>query len=295
MERNIILGTDWWTDCDDVAALRLACGYDAGRVWNLCGVVCSACMEYSAASLNAFLTYEGYGNIPLGIDHAAVDYGGRPPYQNNMAENFPHHINTNEECPDAAQLAIHLLEKMPDRTGEWIELGYPQILAAVTASEYGMELLKRKLNVLWMMAGNWENDGRGRENNIIRAERSRKAASYLFAHFPCPIVFLGWETGASVICGGEGNDPLGQAFRDHGSSGGRSSWDPMTVMLAADNGFSNAGYTIRTGFASSDPDTGENSFRFDENGPHSFVVKAMPDVWFEKRLAERLSKRSNSH
>lgn len=38
-----------------------------------------------------------------------------------------------------------------------------------------------KVSCLWMMAGNWENDGVGTENNFARAPRSRKASAYLLA------------------------------------------------------------------------------------------------------------------
>ena len=43
--RTILLGTDWWTDCDDVAAVRIACRADACGLWHLTGVVCNGCME----------------------------------------------------------------------------------------------------------------------------------------------------------------------------------------------------------------------------------------------------------
>ena len=50
-DRTILLGTDWWTDCDDIAAVRIACRAHRKGLWNLAGVVIDACMEYSAASL----------------------------------------------------------------------------------------------------------------------------------------------------------------------------------------------------------------------------------------------------
>ena len=118
-----------------------------------------------------------------------------------------------------------------------------------------------KVSCLWMMAGNWENDGVGTENNFARAPRSRKASAYLLEHCPCPIVFLGWEVGAPVISGRPGDipddtDPLRMAFIAHGSTNGRSSWDPMLVLLALENDFAKAGYEVRRGYASVDAETG---------------------------------------
>ncbi|MBQ8641432.1 MAG: hypothetical protein IJ480_04380 [Clostridia bacterium] len=300
LRRTVILGTDWWTDCDDAAAIRIACRADKAGLWHLSGVICNACMEYSAASLNAFLTSEGYGDLPLGIDLAAVDYGRNPPYQKTLAENLPHAVLSNEELPDGLALYLRLLEEA-EGPAEILEIGYPQVLAALCAHPDGYRYLTEKVSCLWMMAGNWEKDGTGVENNFARGPRSRKAAAYLLEHCPCPIVFLGWETGASVISGkpetisddpvsggAETTDPLRMAFIAHGSRNGRSSWDPMLVLLALTNDVEKAGYTLRRGYASVDPETGENRFRYAKDGPHGYVVKTMPDGWYEEKLAQWL-------
>ena len=290
--RTVILGTDWWTDCDDAAALRIACRADKAGLWHLSGVICNGCMPYSAASLNAFLTAEGYGNLPIGLDRDGTDFGGNPPYQKILAENLPHTVNTNEELPDGTEMYLRLLEEAPEKA-EILEIGYPQVLAALCAHPDGYRYLRDKVSCLWMMAGNWAKDGVGVENNFARAPRSRKAAAYLLEHCPCPIVFLGWEVGASVISGKpetipDDTDPLRMAFIAHGSKAGRSSWDPMLVLLALTEVPEEAGYILRRGYASVDPETGENRFRYDENGRHAYVVKTQPDSWYEEKLAEWL-------
>ena len=53
--RNFILGTDWWSDCDDVVALRLLCRAHKEKKINLLGIGINACMEYSAPSVEGFL------------------------------------------------------------------------------------------------------------------------------------------------------------------------------------------------------------------------------------------------
>ena len=73
--RTIILGTDWWTDCDDIAAVRIACRAHRKGFWNFAGAVIDACMPYSAASLNAFLTAEGCGEIPVAIGPGRISRG----------------------------------------------------------------------------------------------------------------------------------------------------------------------------------------------------------------------------
>ncbi len=298
--RTIILGTDWWTDCDDVAALRILCRAAKRGLWSLAGIICNAAMPDSAASLNAFLTSEGYGDLPLGIDRDATDYGGAPPYQRLLSA-LPHTVPSNDALPDGVELYRELLTKAPDKV-ELLEIGYPQVLAALCADETGRALVAKKVSCLWMMAGNWEKDGHGRENNFARAPRSRKAAATLLRDFPCPIVFLGWEVGASVISGTpetipDESDPLRIAFAAHGSQNGRSSWDPMLVLLALSGdpqdpfdaaNLAKAGYTLRRGKAAVDSETGENDFTYAADGKHGYVVKTMPDTWYEKELAQFL-------
>lgn len=289
-DRTVILGTDWWTDCDDAAAIRIACRAHHAGLWNLAGIVLNACMPYSAPSLNAFCCRENMADLPLGIDRSAVGYGGNPPYQKLLAD-LPHTAQTNESLEDGLALYLNLLETIDE--AELLEIGYPQVLAALCVHPTGYRYLRDKVKCLWMMAGNWENNGSGRENNFARAPMSRQAAAYLLEHCPCPIVFLGWEVGASVISGTaetipDDSDPLRMAFIAHGSRNGRSSWDPMLVLLALTDDFEEAGYTFRRGYASVDPATGENSFRYDENGPHRYVIKDKPDSWYEAELAQWL-------
>lgn len=53
--RKFILGTDWWTDCDDAMAVRLLANAVLSKKAELLGVGINACMEYSTALLNRFL------------------------------------------------------------------------------------------------------------------------------------------------------------------------------------------------------------------------------------------------
>ena len=105
--RKIILGTDWWTDCDDAVALRLICRAIKDKAILLLGIGVNACMECSISSLKGFLKAEGVADIPVGIDLNATDFGGNPPYQKRLAEAF---------CPDAlnsdAEDAVRLYRRI---------------------------------------------------------------------------------------------------------------------------------------------------------------------------------------
>lgn len=290
-KRSFILGSDWWDDCDDVAALRiLARKHKAGEI-ELKGVILDACMDISCASVSAFLQSEGLKGMPIGIDKEATDYKYYSAnYHVNLAKN-PHYAE-NADCMDGVKLYRKLLSETEGKT-EIAEIGFSQVLTGLLESEpdefsplCGFELVKQKVEKLWIMAGSWE---KGKENNFARNIRSRRAAGILCRKWPTPITFLGYEVGESVIHGtslSDETDLLRKAMIDHGSSDGRSSWDPMLCLMACIGDEKKAGYTIVRGTASVNMKTGENSFVKDENGNHCYVIKDYPDEYYSKQIDE---------
>ncbi len=292
--RRFIVGTDWWTDCDDVIAMRMLARAAAAGGIEILGVGLNGCMEYSAVSLKGFLADEGMRDIPIGIDLNATDFGGNPPYQKRLAGLMDEEIR-NEDCEDAVRMYRRLLTGAGQKV-EIIEIGYPQVLAGVLMSGpddiselCGEELFRRKVERLWVMAGKWDEE-KGRENNFVRNERSRKAGHELCRVCPVPITFLGWEIGADVITGRylSKDDPLHMAMEDHGSGQGRSSWDPMLVQLALIGDEKKAGYDCVQGYAQVDRETGENSFCACPDGPHRYVKRMYEPGYYEQRIEKMI-------
>ena len=293
--RAFILGTDWFTDCDDVAAVRILCRAHCGGEAKLLGCVLNAAMPYSAASLSAFMHSETVDDVPIGIDRRATGFGGRTPYQEAMAK-LPHPVKDNDAADDALALYRRLLAENRGKA-ELIEIGYPQVLAALLASGGdkfsslpGIELVREKVSHLWIMAGKWDEPG-GRENNFCRNRTASEAAETLCRDWPTPITFLGWEVGASVLSGRTlpPDDLLKQAMAAHGSPDGRCSWDPMLALLALHGDPEKAGYSCVYGTARVDGRDGSNRFDPSPGGRHRFVVKKYDDAVYEKELEQRLS------
>ena len=286
---NLIHGTDWWTDCDDIAALRLLLrAHQAGAI-RLLGIGINSVMEYSAPSVSAFCEYSGV-TVPIGVDKSAVRDGAHCRYQQLLA-GYPHSVRSNEDCPEAWRLYRRLLAEL-DGKADITDVGFPQIIMQLLQSGpdelsplTGLELVKEKVNRVWLMAGKWDEPG-GKEYNLSAYPVCSVAGDYLCRNCPVPITFVGFEVGTDVITGGNvpEDDPLRRAFIAHGSPNGRCSWDPLTVLTAILQDEKAAGYDVVQGFARVDPATGKNDFTPAPNGPHRYVKQLHPGEWYAERI-----------
>ena len=286
---NLIHGTDWWTDCDDIAALRLLLNAHKAGIIRLLGIGINSVMEYSAPSVSAFCEYDGLW-LPVGVDKSAVRDGKHCRYQKLLAE-YPHSIRSNDDCPDAWRLYRRLLAELDGRA-DITDVGFPQIIMQLLQSRpddlsplSGMELVKEKVNRRWLMAGRWDVPD-GREYNLSAYPVCSEAGDYLCRSCPVPITFIGYEVGLDVITGGNvpEDDPLRKAFVAHGSKEGRCSWDPLTVLTAILQDETAAGYGVVQGYASVDPTTGKNNFTPAADGPHRYVTQQHPGQWYADRI-----------
>jgi len=296
MPRPFLLGTDWWTDVDDVVALRVfARAHHAGLI-ALRGVCVNACMEHSCASVDAFLQNEGLPGVPIGIDRKATGYGGTTRYQKRMAHSPGVH-RSNGECLDAVRLYRQVLACAETQI-EIAEIGFCQVLAAVLHSPPdelsplpGHELLAQKCAHIWAMAGKWDDPAGGYEYNLCNTRPNCRAASAFYENCPVPVTFLGWEVGLDVITGDvlKGRDDmLAHALKDHGSADGRHSWDPMLALLAIAGDLEEAGYRAVYGQAKIDPEDGKNRWVPDENGSQRYVIKMWPDGVYRDEINGRI-------
>ena len=286
--RKFILDSDWWTDCDDVVAVRLLCNAHKQHEIELLGINLNACMPYSIPSLDVF-TRENEVDIPLAIAHGATGFAGKPSYQKHLAEVRKVRRN-NEDVPESFDFYTQLLTAAEDHSVEILSIGFTQELARLLHNAESAELAKRKVNHLWIMAGKWDEEG-GKEYNFYKNELTRRSGAELCENWPTPITFLGWEVGASVKTGGgwlPENDLLRQAMIDHGSINGRSSWDPMLVLLAIIGDPEQAGYQCVSGKARVDENDGSNTFTEYAEGPHRYVIKMYDDAYYADAVNARL-------
>ena len=289
----LLFGTDWWTDCDDVAALEILLKAQRYGLIDLKAVGVSSVMRYSAPSVKAVCEEQGLGEIPIGLDTSAERKGVFCLYQKKLAA-YRKTGFTNGDCPEAYRLYRRALASSRDKA-VIVDVGFPTILMELLASgpdEYsrlnGIQLVENKVSEVVVMGGRWDKHS-GREYNFCAYQRNREAAAYLCAHCPVPLTFLGYEVGKSVITGGRDVPGLtGVAYASHLSPKGRPSWDPMTALFAVIGDAGKAGYRRVYGTASVDPKTGKNSFTACEGGKHSYLIKEKENRFYRKQIDEIL-------
>ena len=290
---ELIFGTDWWTDCDDVAALELLLKAHNRGLIRLKAIGVSSVMRYSAASVRAVCEGHGLGNIPVGLDTKALRKGMFCLYQKKLAS-FCSPGVSNADCPEAYKLYRQALAGVTGKA-VIVDVGFPQIVMELLQSGpdgssglTGMELVRRKVSGIVLMGGRWDKKT-GMEYNFCANALSREAAAYLCEHCPVPLTFLGYEAGKTVVTGGKAVPGLtGVAYAAHFSPRGRPSWDPMTALYALTGDAGTAGYIQVYGKASVDKKTGKNRFAPFEGGPHAYLVKTKDDRFYKDRIDEIL-------
>lgn len=297
-KRPVIFDTDWWTDCDDCVALKLILNSEEVE---LKGVNINAFMESSPYSVELFLTQYGRGNILVSVDKKAKDFPDKPEnsYQQKLIDVFSDSkYKSSDNYETSVKFYRRLLSSLEEKV-DIIAVGFQNSIADLLLSEAdedsplsGIDLCREKVGKLWAMAGRWSGEGQ-KEYNVANSPRAVSSAKIVAEKFPCPVTYLGFDEGFSVITGGDEiigdkNDALAVAMRAHGSEKGRNSWDPMTALMAVIGDEEEAGYEKHCGFFSYDSEGG-SYFTPDSSSDRCYVTKKYDDFFYADVINERIS------
>ena len=290
---NILFGTDWWSDCDDVAALDIMLKAHRRGVIALKAIGVNSVMRYSAPSVKALCEQYALADIPIGLQTSAARKGLFCLYQKKLASVCRSDF-TNEDCPEAYKLYRRVLSSLQGKA-VIADVGFPTLIKELLASppdEYsdliGTELVKEKVDEIIVMGGRWDKPV-WKEYNFSAYALNREAAAYLCEHCPVPLTFLGYEVGKTIRTGGKSVAGLtGTAYAAHLSAKGRPSWDPMTALYAILGDAETAGYKRVCGTASVNPATGKNTFHEHGEGNHAYLVKIKDDCFYQTQIEEVL-------
>src|ERR1700691_3887986 len=244
---HVIFDTDMGNDVDDALALAMLHAFASRGEVKLLAVTVSKDNPWAAEYVRLVDEYYGGGTIPGGIVHdgKTKDDGL---YVRQICELHGRH-------PDAAAVedAVELLRKT--LAGEsngavtMIQVGFSTNLARLLESApdrysnlSGIDLVKKKVRLLTVMAGNFAEPKR--EYNVMT---DRPAAAKLFAAWPTDIYISGYEVGAAILYPAVSiendfpkDNPVAEAYRLYAKMPyDRPSWDLTTVLydLRPDRGY----------------------------------------------------------
>lgn len=284
---SVILDTDIGPDYDDVGAVAVLHALaDKGEAKPL-AIMASNKNKLVAPTINILNTYFGRPDLPIGAPKGAndPDHGAVQQWPELLVSKYPHTIKTTDEVPDAIMLYRKILSAQPDKSVTIITVGFLTNLAKLLDSKpdiysklNGRQLVGKKVKQLVSMAGKFP---AGREYNVFI---DSIASEKVFAHWPTPVLYSGFEIGEKIITGKQltsnetiQNNPVKDAYTKampywKNDANGRHSWD-QTAVLVAIRGAAPY-YNIQKGEIILKG--GNNEWKNDPNGKQSYLIEKMP-------------------
>lgn len=232
MSQNpVIVDTDFCGDVDDAVAVRLATTLDSMHVCTLEAVGLTVTdpsgQNLAVQALHGLMSYDGYGNVPIGTDVANYK-GETSKYWQVLSE----YSTTQPVTQDAVSLYKEVLSKCNEKV-TIITTGYLTNIAALVEDDEGYQLLQDNCEKLVVMGGSIESFW---ENNFAFYDGALKASNTVIEKFPCEIIFIPQEIAIDVIVGGvvqqnDKEDPLSKAMSAWGTDNGRIAFDPSAVLI----------------------------------------------------------------
>lgn len=197
---RLILDTDIGNDIDDALALALIHSLANRAEVNLLAVTITKDNPYCAPYVDLVNTFYGRPDIPIGVVRKGKTPETSPmveiPSQHRTEQGaflYPHRLKTGTDAPDAVELLARVLSNEPDTSVTIAQIGFSTNLARLLQSPGGKDLVRRKVKLLVLMAGNFAEPKP--EFNVYTDPESART---LFDRWPTPMVFSGFEIGLAV-------------------------------------------------------------------------------------------------
>lgn len=243
---RLILDTDIGNDVDDALALAMIHALESRAEVQLLAVTITKDNRYAAPFVDLVNTFYNRPDIPIGV----VRQGKTPadasmltiPVDQRDANGhlvYPHRLESGLQAPDAVELLTKILGQQPDHSVTIAQIGFSTNLARLIQSQGGLELVRRKVNLLCLMAGAFSGPGAKPEFNVMMDPES---ARVLFDSWPTRMVFSGFEVGLKITYPYESiqkdfnytnHHPIVDAYRLYvGKAEDHPNWDSTAVLEA---------------------------------------------------------------
>ena len=282
---KVIFDTDIGPDWDDVGATAtLHALANFGEAEILAMMVSSGghSATWGPSCLDAFNTYYGRSDIPIGVATDGPSFGSS--YNQQIAEEFPQDLGTGNAW-DAVELYRKILSEQPDSSVVIVTVGFITNMEDLLKSESdnystlnGTDLVNKKVKRWVCMGGGFPSTG-----GEFNFNRDAAATKYAVENWPKPIMFSGFEIGSPIYTGAKlaltsESNPIRRAYELAGGYVGstRSSWD-QTAVLAAIRDPLLYWDLITTGYCEVG-DNGSNIWHDSPDKDHSYLVKKLTNA-----------------
>ncbi len=290
---GLIYDTDICGDCDDVLALGMIHALQSRGACKLLAVTVSVDNDLAAPFVNAVNTFYGRGDIPIGVvgKGGAVEqskYLGLVEQREHDGRfRYPHSLLSGKDAPPASQVLRKVLAAQADQSAVIAQVGFSTNLARLLdtdADEYstlsGIELVKRKIKLLSLMAGAFQPIDGNEDYQEYNVMRDIPSCQKLAERWPTPMVFSGFEIGIALPYpatsikrdyGYVPHHPLAEAYIHYiPPPHNRPTWDLTAVLFAVlgDRGYFDVSPRSRATIHQ------DGSCRFEETsqGFHSYLI-----------------------
>jgi inosine-uridine nucleoside N-ribohydrolase len=281
----VIFDTDIGNDVDDALALAMLHALESRHECHLIAVTVTKDNPWAAPYIDLVNTFYGRASIPIGMvkngvtpqDSAMI----RVPAARRRPDGaliYPRRLAVGADAPEAVALLRRVLAEQEDGRVLMVQVGFSTNLARLLDSPADIDLVRRKVKLLSVMAGNFVEPKA--EYNV---QQDTASAKKLFDLWPTPIVASGFEIGNALLFPAKAiehdfawttDHPVADAYRNYKPMPyDRPTWDLTAALYAVRP---DAGYFTLSppGRITSDAQ-GRTQFHPDPTGLHHYLV--LPD------------------
>lgn len=193
---RLIFDTDMGNDIDDALALAVIHALESRGEARLLAVTLTKDNRHAGPYCDIVNHFYGRGNIPVGVVR-----NGRTPEDAPMIQvpverqpPYPRKLADYKQAPEAVGLIRKVLEAQADQSVTIVQVGFSTNLARLLDSPGGKELVKKKVKLLSVMAGDFATP---KPEYNVRIDID--AASKLIREWPTGVVFSGFEIGNAIL------------------------------------------------------------------------------------------------
>ncbi|MEZ5403308.1 MAG: nucleoside hydrolase [Bryobacteraceae bacterium] len=240
----LIFDTDMGNDIDDALALAVIHALESRGEAKLLAVTLTKDNRYAAPFCDLVNHFYGRGGIPVGVVRDGKTPKDSPmiqvPVERRRSDGryvYPRSLDDFTKAPEASALIRQVLEQAAAGSVVIVQVGFSTNLARLLESPGGVDLVRRKVKLLSIMAGEYP---AGKPEYNVRVDIP--AARTLYARWPSPIVASGFEIGRSILYPAVSierdfsyvpDHPVAEAYRNYQKMPyDRPTWDLTSVLYA---------------------------------------------------------------